>query len=270
MVQTAERYGRVLQVGSQHQSEVGLIQMAELARNGRIGEVRAIYNSIACARGGLTGPLNPQPVPPELDYDLWLGPAPYVPYDPKRTHYNWRFAREFGTGEMGNWGGHSFAAINLVLGTEDTSPVEVRATAAGEAPVCGSWQKFQLEFVFANGVRALINHGPGLKAVGTKGWITRSASEPASVLRSRIGASEIQLRRAVGGHMGDWFDCIRTRQQPTAPARAGHRAATMAHLANICLDLGRPLKYDPVKEEFPGDAQANRKLGRLWRAPWVM
>jgi predicted dehydrogenase len=273
MADTAKRLGRVVQVGSQHQSGAGLARMAELVQNGRIGKVLTAYTSVACSRPNSPKPPSPQPVPDGFDYDLWVGPAPWSAYDPARCHYNFRFVRDFGTGEMGNWGGHSFSAVNLVLGKEDTGPVEVRALA-GERHASGvhdAWRNFRLEFVFADGVRLLVNTGGGLKVVGDKGWISSaSGGEPASMLRSTIGAGEIQIRRAQGGHMGDFIHCILTRQTPTAPVEAGHRAASLCHLGNIALDLGRPLKYDPVKEEFPGDEAANRLRWRPWRAPYTL
>ena len=267
MVEAVRRYGRVLQVGSQRRSEGGVRHTCELVRNGRIGKVEKVEVGFG-VRPGSPQPWAPEPVPEGFDYDRWLGPAPWAPYTEKRCHYNFRFVRDYSGGEMTNWGAHFFDVAQWGLGTDDTGPVEV--AGEGEAHATGLYDVYyrvRVSYGYASGVRMTCdNSHKGTRFIGTEGEVGGGKT----VIRGeeQIGPDEVHLYRTNRGHMGDFLHCVRTRQDPSAPVEAGHRSATVCHLGNIAMDLGRRLRWDPVREEFPGDAEANRLRGYAYRHPW--
>ena len=271
------RYGAILQVGSQQRSDEKFLRACELVRNGRIGELQKVKVGIP-TRPGSAKPWSPRPAPPELDYDLWLGPAPWAPYHPHRCHYKFRFVSDYSGGDVTNWGAHQLDITQWGIGADDSGPVEVeghgRRNATGLHDV---FYDVHVDYTYAGGVRVeLRSGGNGVRFEGTEGWIYVSRSkleaQPKSVLTSRIGPDEIHLapQRAGGTHMGIWLDCIRTRNRNglNAPVEVGHRSATVCHLANIVMELGRKLKWDPADERFIDDDEANRLIRRPMRGPW--
>jgi predicted dehydrogenase len=280
------RYGTILQVGSQQRSPdfARFAQACELVRNGRIGKLEWVRVEIH-ARPGKNDPWTPQPVPPELDYETWLGPAPWAPYHPDRCHYNFRFVTDYSGGDVTNWGAHHLDIAQWALGADDSGPVEV--IGMGKRNATGLHDTFydlKVDLNYAGGVRVeLRSGGKEMKTgsvwfMGSEGWVHVSreqiSAKPASVLTSKIGPNEIHLapQRGSGTHMGIWLDCIRARNAGglTAPVEVGHRSATVCHLANIAMELGRKLKWDPVAERFIGDDQANRMTWRPMREPWQL
>lgn len=279
MAQLARRYGSILQVGSQQRSDEKFLRACELVRNGRIGELRTARVEIP-TRPGSAEPWSPQPVPAELDYELWLGPAPWAPYHPDRCHYKFRFVSDYSGGDVTNWGAHQLDIAQWGIGADDSGPLEVEGH--GKRNATGLHDVFydvEVDYTYAGGVKVELRDGGGTGSVrfqGTEGWIyvsrERLDAEPKSVLSSRIGPDEIHLApEGTGGtHMGIWLDCIRrgTPKGLNALVEVGHRSATVCHLANIAMELGRKLKWDPVKEQFVDDDQANRMTWRPMREPW--
>jgi predicted dehydrogenase len=272
------RYGRVLQVGSQQRSETRFRTACELVRNGRIGKLRRALVTLdtdpAC---GLKPPM---PVPPGLDYDFWLGPAPWAPYTEDRVHPQkgygrpgWLRMADYSGGMLTGWGTHHVDIAQWGMDTELTGPIEVEGT--GVFPTDGLWDvhgKFHLECKYANGLRMTIQDGPdGIRFEGTDGWVfvdrSRLDAEPKRLLKEEIGAAEIHLYRS-NDHKQNFLDCVRSRAEPIAAAEIGHRSATVCHLANIVMLLGRALKWDPAAERFIGDSEADTLLARPMRAPW--
>ena len=271
MVEAVRRHGRILQTGTQRRSGSNWRFACELVRNRRIGELVKVETSIS-TRPTRAMPWQPEPVPEELDYEMWLGPAPWQPYTKNRCHYNFRFIRDYSGGEMTNTGAHWFDIAQWGIGADGTGPVEVEAQ--GEYHADGLWDTFHhvhVEWTYACGAKLICtNRGPWVKFTGTEGWVSgdgRSA-EPASILASGIRPADVRLYRTSRGHMGTFLHCMRTREDPSAPVEVGHRSATVCHIGNIAMTLGRKLRWDPVKEEFPGDDEANRLLGRPYRKPW--
>lgn len=277
------RYGAVLQVGSQQRSpEYEKFTIAcELVRNGRIGELKNVRVEIL-TRGGNNNVWRPRAVPPELDYDMWLGPAPYSPYQPDRVHYKFRFVSDFSGGDLTNWGAHHLDIAQWGIGADDTGPVKV--SGHGKRNLSGIHDTFYdlaVDFLYANGVtvqlRSLEGKGSGgVRFEGTEGWIFVGRdgmdASPKSLLTARIGPDDIRLapRDQAGSHMGIWLDCVRKRSPRglNVPAEVGHRSATVCHLANIAMELDRPLEWDPVAEKFVNDDQANKMTTRTMREPW--
>ena len=273
----ARRYGAILQVGSQQRSDEKFIRACELVRNGRIGELQTVRVEIS-TRPGSAAPWSPQPVPPELDYDMWLGPAPWAPYHPDRCHYKFRFVSDYSGGDVTNWGAHHLDIAQWGIGADGSGPIEV--AGHGKRNLTGLHDVFydvQVDYKYAGGVKLeLRSGGSGVRFQGTDGWIYVSRSKldagPRSVLASKIGPDEIHLapQGPPRTHMGTWLNCVRTRNVRglNVPAEVGHRSATVCHLANIAMELGRTLPWDPAGERFVGDEEANRLTWRPPRAPW--
>ncbi|MBN1673402.1 MAG: Gfo/Idh/MocA family oxidoreductase [Kiritimatiellae bacterium] len=270
MAEAVRRYGRVLQVGSQRRSSAGYRRMCELVRNGRIGPLHTVDVRFT-TRAGSAKPWSPEPVPAWFDHDKWLGPAPWTPYHPSRCHYAFRFVRDYAGGDLTNWGAHYLDIAQWGIGADDGGPVTIEGS--GRRNTTGPHDVFHdvnITYTYANGVKLSCRSGPpGIRFVGSDGWISGpDRAEPASVLTARIAPGEVHLPRARGGHMSTFLRCIRSREEPSAPVEVGHRTATVCHLGNIAMALGRPLTWDPAKEEFTGDDEANRMTWRPARSSW--
>lgn len=272
IVNAVRRYGRVFQQGSQQRSDNKFRFACELVRNGRIGRVHTVHVSVG-------GPpvdcyLPEEPVPAGLDWDFWLGPAPYRPYNSDiapGVDYdgwpNWRNYRDYAGGMMTDWGAHHFDIAQWGLGMDHTGPVEV---APPETSGTGL-----LTYKYDNGV--IMHHQggtdprAGVEFVGTHGrvFVNRGylRTDPEELINEFIGPDEIHLYES-SGHHSDWLECIRTRSRPICDVEIGHRTASVCHIGNIAYLLKRTLKWDPVHEQFVNDDEANRHLGRALRDPW--
>jgi predicted dehydrogenase len=274
MVDAVDRYGRVFQCGSQQRSDGRFRFGCELVRNGRIGRLQQIEVGIPGNNKSCEPSWEAEPVPPELDYNMWLGPAPWAPYHHQRCHYQFRFILDYSGGQVTNWGAHHLDIAQWGNGTDDTGPVEIEGN--GEFPKTGLFTtatKVDFTCTYASGVRLrCATGGSGTKFIGTEGWVFvrrgHISAEPASLLSEKIGPDEIQLYRPHGSHMSDWLYNIRTRGKGAAHAEIGHRSASICHLGNTAMRLGRKAKYDPATETFPGDPEANAYLARAPRSPW--
>jgi hypothetical protein len=217
------------------------------------------------------------PVPKELDYDFWLGPAPLRPYTKFRSHFYWRFILDYGGGEMTDRGAHIIDLGQLGNDTDDTGPIEL--SASGEAPTNGIFDvffKYNFQCTYANGVKMIGSSDipRGLKFEGTDGWIFihihggRLEASRQSLLEEPIGPNEVHLGRSPSHHR-DFLDAVQTRRFETmATAEIGHRTATICHLLNIAMLTGKKLKWDPIKEQITNDNVANKMLARPMRSPW--
>jgi predicted dehydrogenase len=269
------RYKRVFQTGSQQRSADNFRKACELVRNGYIGDVKKVVVNINGNNRQCEPTWEPMPVPPELDYDMWLGPAPWEPYHEQRCHYQFRFVLEYSGGQVTNWGAHHLDIAQWGLGMDDSGPVEV--IGRGEFPKTGLFTtatKVDFEMTYANGVHLTCQTGGGhTRFEGTKGWVDVKRgglkTEPASLTTHVIGANEVHLYDS-NDHKGDFLECVKTRKDPICTAEIGHRTATLCHLGNIAMMLKRPLKWDPDKEEFIGDPVANAMRSRPRRAPWTI
>jgi predicted dehydrogenase len=289
--------GQILQIGSQQRSWKQFHRACELVRNGRIGEVKHVEIGLP---GDPSGPdASPMPIPSNLNYDAWLGSTPEVYYTEIRVHPQDGFSRpgwlrceQFGAGMITGWGAHHVDTAHWGMNTEYTGPVEVWGTA--EFPTHGLWDvhgKFLTHAIYANGVTMDISGDfpNGIKFYGTKGWIfvTRdemvtptdsgkpavapqplTASDP-KILDSVIGADEVHLYQSTDQH-GNWLECIKSRKAPTAPAEIGHRACSTCLIHHIAMKTKRKLYWDPIKEHFKNDDEANCMLSRPQRAPYMM
>jgi predicted dehydrogenase len=293
-----QRSGRIFQVGSQQRSSTQFRYAAELVRNGRIGKLQTVYVGLP---GDPSGEVEPEmPVPANLNYDMWLGSTPMVYYTEKRVHpqkgYDrpgWLRCEQFGAGMITGWGSHHIDCAHWAMNTELTGPVEVWGKA--DFPASGLWDVhgiFKTEALYENGVRMVVsNELPnGIKYEGTEGWIfvTRgnyraTASDPVAdangvkpldasnpaILKSVIGANEIHLYES-SDHHGNWLDSIRSRKQPIAPVEVAHRSCSACLVHHMAMKLKRKLYWDPAKEQFKNDAEANKLLSRPMRKPYMI
>jgi predicted dehydrogenase len=228
------------------------------------------------------GNVGEMPVPPNLDYNFWLGPAPYAPYHEERVHPQanindrpgWLRIVDYGAGMITGWGAHHNDIAQWGLGTELSGPVEVEGH--GDFPRDGLWDvhgDFSINYTYADGVvvNCASQYTNGVRFEGDKGWVfvTRGIwdAEPKSLLNEIIGPEETRLYVS-NNHKGNWFDCIRSRRETICPAEIGHRSNTVCLLGQIAMQLGRKLKWDPASERFTNDDEANRMLARPMRENW--
>ena len=268
-----KRYGRILQTGSQQRSSTEFLKACEMVVNGRIGHLHTMRVGISNNNRTCEPTWTPEPVPDGFDYDLWLGPAPWEPYHTQRCHYQFRFILDYSGGQMTNWGAHHLDIAQWGNQADATGPVEI--VGKGEFPKTGLFTtalKAEIEYTYANGVKMFLKSGGGgTRFEGTEGWIYvnrgKLEAEPKSLVTSVIGPDEKRLYES-RDHKRNFLDCVRSRKDPICTAEIGHRSSTVCHLGNIAMLLDRPLKWDPQKEQFIGDDEANRMTWRPARAPW--
>ncbi len=289
--------GVILQVGTQQRSSAQFRYAAELVRNGRIGKLVTVKIGLP---GDPAGPEAPKmDIPANLNYDAWLGSTPEAYYTEMRVHPQnsitdrpgWLRCEQFGAGMITGWGQHHFDSAAWGMDTELTGPISIESVA--QFPKSGLWDvhgDFMAKAEYANGITMLTSGGypNGIRYEGTEGWIfvTRGAyaatpSDPVvadrntkaldasdpKILSSVIGPNEIHLYESNEQH-GNWLDCIKSRKEPISPVEIGHRACSVCLVTHIAMKLGRKLNWDPEKERFVNDEEANSMLSRQQRAPY--
>ncbi len=295
MADTIKRTGRILQLGSQQRSDAHFRLACELVRNGRIGRLKQIFIGLPEDPAGEEE--REMPVPPNLDYDMWLGSTPAVYYTEKRVHPQsgsikvrygrpgWLRCEQFGAGMITGWGAHHIDTAHWAMGTEFTGPIEV--TASAEFPKKGLWDvhgPYHVRARYANGVEMYISekYPNGLRFIGDDGWVwvTRGvyregirgdaldASDP-RILTAGFQPGETRLHASPrNDHHLDWLTSIRTRIEPVVPAEVGHRSCSACLIAWAAMKLNRTLTWDPEKERFVNNEDANALLSRKQRAPY--
>lgn len=276
LVNAVRKYGRVFQVGSQQRSMAMNRIACEFIRSGKLGKIRVVQGC------NYTGPrfyegLPEEPIPEKLDWDQWLGQTPYRPYN-KQLHYGWMAWWDYSGGEMTNWGAHGLDQIQWALGKDDTGPVDIRPQGGPKdmnAPV-------HMKYADGTPVRLELNPGPMGGAIfsGENGRIeinrNKFTCNPPDLIKELPPKEEIDKWRdevalwQAKYHMENWMNCMRTREKPVADVEIGHRSITIAHLANIARYLGRRLQWDPQKEVFVGDDEANQLIERPQRAGYEL
>jgi predicted dehydrogenase len=289
--------GQILQVGSQQRSWKQFHRACELVRNGRIGDIQHVEIGLPGDPSG--GNPDKMPIPSGFNYDAWLGSTPEVYYTVDRVmpqqgfdRPGWLRMEQFGAGMITGWGAHHVDTAHWGMNTEHTGPVEVWGTA--EFPTHGLWDvhgPFKTDSVYANGITMSISgdYPNGIKWIGTHGWIFVTRDEQASptataadkanvdplvasdpkILTSVIGPNEVHLYTSDDQH-GNWLDCIRSRQAPTATAELGHRACSTCLVNHIAMKTKRKLQWDPAKERFNNHDEANSMLSRPQRSPYIL
>ena len=291
-----QREGVILQVGTQQRSSPQFRIAAELVRNGRIGKIHTVKIGLP---GDPSGPDAPEmPVPKSLNYDMWLGSTPEVPYTEIGVHPQegygrpgWLRLEQYGAGMITGWGQHHYDSAAWGMDTELTGPISVQAVA--QFPKSGLWNvhgDFMVKHEYANGITVYTSGGydNGIRYEGTEGWIfvsrgnyTATASDPGAaeaskkaldasdpkILQSKIGDNETKLYVSEEQH-GNWLDCIKTRKQPISPVEIGHRACSVCLISHIAMKVPGVLKWDPENERFTNNEGANAMLSRTQRYPY--
>jgi predicted dehydrogenase len=291
-----KKTGVILQVGTQQRSMAQFRVAAELVRNGRIGKIHTVKIGLP---GDPAGPDAPEmPIPPNLNFEMWLGSTPEVAYTEIGVHPQndygrpgWLRLENYGAGMITGWGQHHYDSAAWGMDTELTGPISVEALA--EFPKSGLWNvhgDFFVKQEYANGITVYTSGGytNGIRYEGSDGWIfvsrgdyNASASDPVDkeksakaldasdpkILESVIGENEVHLYKSEDQH-GNWLDCIKTRKEPISPIEKGHKACAVCLISHIAMKIDGKLQWDPEKELFIDNAEANALLRREQRKPY--
>jgi len=252
MVRAVRRYGRVFSGGSQRVlGDYG--DWPRLIWGGALGQIKEVF--VAC--GGPSGNCNlpEEPLPPGLDWDMWLGPAPWRPFHHNLIRGGFRPYRDYSGGGMTDWGAHRFGAAMFAVGLHLTGPVEIIPPDGKDVE--------RLTYRFANGLKMYHGGTNNITYIGTK------AKLPGE-LPPVTGPVDMPTYKGRGGLLGDFVYCVLHRERPFRDIEIAHRACTVCHLGNIAYWLGRPLRWDPEREEIIGDPEAARWLDRPKRSPWTL
>ncbi len=301
LVETVQRYDRVFQTGTQYRSIPTIREVCHFVRAGGLGKIKSVFtlwgkigNHLGVdSYAPLDFALPAEPAPEGLDWDLWVGPAPWQPYN-SAYHRNpipgvvpWAFHEDFGAAAVTWYHSHAADVIQYALGVENSGPVEFIHPSTGQYPT--------LTCRYANGTLLhLVDHWGMVKDVykavpsnarlegnfggvfvGERGWVTSMSTGgpieggPDDLFeRMKLTTSEVNI--GDNDHHANWFDCLRTRREPSCGAEIGHRSASLGHLTIIAHRLKRSLRWDPEAEVFVGDEAATRMLARALRSPWSM
>jgi predicted dehydrogenase len=266
LCQAMDRYGVVFQCGTQRRSVPRFHYAVELAQTGKLGELKTVYAEKAPPEWFkfhpyATLPPEPQPDKEEVDWDMWLGPAAWRPYNAQyMSRQFWMCSLDFSGGTITEWGSHTVDLCQWANNADDQTPVEFELA---EGTVVAH---------YANGVKLVFEEGKWplhVRFVGSEGMIYvdddgNMEAEPKSLLAGR----EFGKGYPNENHVRNFLDCVKSRKRPIAPAEGAHRANSTCQIANICQELGRKLTFDPATERFVGDPMADRKLSRTMRPPW--
>ncbi len=287
LVQAVRESRIVFQTGSQQRSDAKFRLACELVRNGRLGKLREVTVFLPAGLRG--GPFASSPVPVGLNWDFWLGQAPQAEYVKERCHTTFRYWLDYSGGTMTDWGAHHNDIARWAIGLEGPTEIEAQALAEPIPDGYTAISEYAVTFTYANGVRQVVRSTAddnifggavradgqrhGLRFAGTDGWIW--------VTRGDLNASRDEIittplpdhatRLEVStDHMGNFFECVRSRKDPICPVEVGHRSASLCHLAAIALRLRRKLRWDPGQQVFVGDgaAEANAHRSREMRRPY--
>jgi predicted dehydrogenase len=286
MVQAARKYNRIFQVGSQQRSNWIDQQVCEFLRDGGMGKVSKVV--VPNYASPWFSNLPAQPTPAGIDWDLWCGPAPLVPYNldlyTPRANPGWLSFRPYSGGEMTGWGSHGFDMVQYAVGMDDSGPVEIWTEGPkwdpptydkSESKKRGDdlSMRTKVFYRYANGIVMEPGEAPGFGGIFhcEKGTMKvdrgRCESDPEDI------ALQIRSKRPKGindGHMKNFVDCLKSRKKPNADIEVGHRSATVCHLGNIAREVGTKLQWDPKAERFTNSEAANQLLSREHRKPWEL
>jgi predicted dehydrogenase len=279
--EAVKRYGRIWQTGSWQRSQSNFRFACELVLNGRIGKVHSVEVGLPPGQSDYEGTRALKelcPPPKELDYDFWLGPAPYEPYCPARVHKNWRWHLDYGGGQLMDWVGHHLDIAHWGLGFDYTGPIEIEGI--GQYPKDVLWDsptRYRLTAKYPKDITITIAGGyndirSGTKWIGKDGWVwvdreERIDAEPKAIISEKLGPNDIHLYQSPG-HQRNFLDCVKSRSTTITPCEVAHRSVTPGHLGQIAMLLGRKIRFNPDTEEIIDDPIAATLLGKAMRSPW--
>ena len=268
LADSVRRFARIYQCGTQRRS-LGNFQFAiDLARTGKLGRLKAVHAEKAGSRSGVhftVLPTQPQPPREAVDWDMWLGPAPWRPYNAKYyTRGFWSSHGDFSGGSITEWGSHTVDLCQWACDADHTTPIEYRVVN----------DRGDVEGLYANGVKLVIRKGLRfgtcpVRFEGEEGWVETGDSGHVEVEpKSLLAEHRFRSGYPADDHIRGFLNSVKTRQQTVSNADVAHHSITACHCANIAVRLGRTVKWDPDKEDFIGDEEANRLRSRAYRAPW--
>lgn len=274
LVNTVKKHDAVFQTGLEDRSVDLYHKLAEVVRNGAIGQLKNIEVGLPFKDDHVFPKEDPAPVPKDLNYNLWLGEAPFVPYSPMRTHKDcWRQIRDYSGGTLADWGAHIIDTAQVGNFAENSGPVEVEGEGVIPPNALNTMpNKFALTYTYANGVVMQVkSEGVHIRFEGSdgwagiKGWRGKLESHEPGIFKQDYQNSKIWPLPP--GEHRDFLDCVKSRKANTYTAEALHRLSTVMHLGNISMELGQKLKWNPEKESFDNE-EANRLRSRAVRTDW--
>ncbi len=275
LVETVRKQKAVFQTSTEDRSVPCYHQLAQIVRNGLIGNVKEVH--VQLPAGQRFPDEEPSPVPRGLDYDLWIGPAPFAPYTKNRTErQHWRHVWDYSGGKFSDWGMHQLDTVQWALDTERTGPVEVEGHGTvNEGSLYNTFVEYEVNYRYESGVKLHVKSGgTSLRFVGDAGWAGNAGwrkpveAHSDEIVRWQPAPGDVKLYTNPRGEHRDFLDCVRSRRDPYFPAEIGHRCASLLHIGNTSMRLGRKLRWDPRKEAFVDDEQANGMRSYPMRAPW--
>jgi len=271
---TAKQFGRIYQAGTQRRSEEPFVFAMELARTGKLGKLHTMTAHIMAQLSEKREfPAEPEPPKEEFNWDLYLGPAPWRPYN--KAYRNWHWHYDLHGGGIPEWGSHTIDMCQWANDTDNSGPIEY------EFPNNDTGEGFTARY--ANGVKLVLKGGNvfpgscGIKFEGSEGWAECSDGHNTTFSPESLAGERAQIikeyKERTGralDHYRNFLDCVKSRKPSVAPAATAHRSVGACHVANIAMELKRNVKWDPAKEEFPGDEEANKMRSRPYRTPYTV
>jgi len=274
IVRAVQKYGVVWQTGSQQRSGRNFRHACEIVRNGLFGKVHTVKVGLPPRNSIRKGDRTFKAPPPHLDYDRWLGPAPYAPYCDVRCHWNFRWISDYAGGQITDWAGHHCDIAQWGMNTEHTGPVEIEGTGVWPTdPLFNTVENYTFTCKYKEGFTMIVSGSfeRGVRFEGEDGWVfvsrRRIDASNKALLSHTFGPSAIRLYRS-DDHKQNFLDCVKTRKECVAPAEVAQRSISVGHLGLIAIKLKRKVHWDPVRERFVNDPEADRLLSRPMRSPW--
>lgn len=286
-----KKHGRIFRTDTEVRAESHFMTLCQVVRNGRIGQVKRVLVGVPKDPPPLAQNPAPMPVPPELNYELWQGPAPARPYTEQRVHYRkagvdyssnkgpgWMQIGDYSLGVILNWGTHLLDITQWALNSERTGPVEVEGH--GEFPKDNLWdvlQRFEVHYRYASGIEVTYSNAgrPFVRVEGTEGWIENTwfksdgfIASNEQLLQWKPGPNDVTFPLIT--EKQDFVNSIKSRKETMIPAEFGHRTASLCQIGHIAIQTGARLKWNPATERFAENDEANRLLTRAHRAPWTL
>lgn len=278
MVEAARKHNRIVQTGSQQRSSDEFLKACTLVRSGHIGKLHTVL--VGLPGSNFSGPPVPDSDPPaELNYDMWLGPAPERPYNVKRVHYNFRFFWDYSGGQMTNFGAHHIDIAHWGMDMDNSGPLSIEGEATFHPE---KWYEVtstcKITYKYPNDVTMIVEQAKGevpggTTFIGDKGKIQVNrgvlTSEPDELAKAPASAGDVELYRSTNHHQ-NFLDCIKSRELPICDVEIGHRSATACHLGNIAVRTGTKIVWNAETEQVEGNDAAQAMLSRPYRAPWTL
>ena len=270
-----KKTGKVFQTSTEDRSLFIYHRLAEVVRNGRIGKLEEI--KVTLPAGKRFPNEKPTNAPKDLDYDMWLGPAPEAPYTISRTkQQHWRHVWDYSGGKFSDWGMHQLDTAQWANDTERTGPISISGKGTiNEGSMYNTFVDYEIDYEYENGVKLNVKSGgTSIHFYGSEGWCGSKSWDSGleannkSIVKDPIPKDGLHLYTCKGGEHRNFLDCVKSRNEPYFPAEIGHRCATLCHLGNISMRLNQKLQWNPKTEKIGNSKEASSMLSRKMRKPW--